>query len=810
MPELTAVKRRVDRVSRMSRDEVRARARSAVRRRLGWLPWVAAEARRDDGWLRRTLASESARAELPEYLARVLGARIYGHGWTPARLAEGLLTAGASERLVAEADEACAHRLRVLGCGVHEMGGVIDWHQDPVGGARWPRRHWGWMTRGRAQGWDPKLVWEPSRHQHFLVLAAASALTGEPAYGDEVAAQIESWIEQNPPGTGIHWVESIEPALRVLSWLWALPLVLASPRFTPDLCAALVRSLVAQTRHVAANLSTYTSPNTHLIAEALALFSVGTVLPELDAATAWRERGRAILEREIVVQVADDGVYREASLYYDAYTVEFYLLAAVIAERNGVALAPAVRARLERMLEALRWLVRPDGSLPNVGDADGGRALRLGAPNLLDVSELLASGAVFCGRADLRAGLSARGQEAAWLWADGVSRLERLGWSAPPRGRRHFTDARLAVERARVDGDERMLLFDAGDLGMLTGGHGHAGCLGLELYALGRPLIVDRGTYVYNAAPAWRRHFRGTRAHSTVVVDGRDQAEHAGEFQWATRYRSRIARDVSTAEYGLVTGEHDGYRRLPDPVRHRRTLVTVAGGYWLCIDVLDGAGTHDAEFLFHLAPGLEVERDGARTLAAAPGASRALCIAAEGFEAAEHRVVSGSEDPIQGWHSDDYGDRRAAPTLVTAERVRLPAVRVHLIAAVPRATRAIEVTSRQVGDGLALGVTSAAGTDLVLCAPGGPRRFEVEGVDFTGELLHARTGVGGELRAFLAVNARRLGWNGELVMEAQGVADCVAMATDRGGARWTSSPAARLVVPAARNGHARATSGSPA
>src|SRR5205085_9276735 len=154
-----------------------------------------------------------------------------------------------------------------------------------------------------------------------------------------------------------------------------------------------------------------------------------------------QEQGRAILEREIVIQVGDDGVYREASLSYHAYAVEFYVLVAVLAERNGVTLAPVVRARLARMLDALAWLVRPDGSLPNVGDADGGRTLRLGAPNLTTVTELLASGAVLCGRPELRAGLAPTGEEAAWLWPDGVARLGRLGWAPPARGARHFPDA---------------------------------------------------------------------------------------------------------------------------------------------------------------------------------------------------------------------------------------------------------------------------------------------------------------------------------------------------------------------------------
>jgi uncharacterized heparinase superfamily protein len=751
--------RKLARLSQMSRAELRARAGSLLRRKLGWL--VAGDGR-DDAWLARTLGDPATRAELPRYLARVLASRIYGLDWTPARLAGGLTAAGAAERIVAEADDILAHRLRVLGYGLRDAGGTIDWHRDLVCDARWPRRYWGLMTRGRAQGMDPKVVWEPSRHQHLEVLAAAAALTDDLAYADEVAAHLAGWIAQNPTGIGIHWVESIEPALRILAWLWALPLALEAPSFTPELCAAVLRSLVAQTRHVAANLSTYTAPNTHLMAEALALFAVGTVLPELEAARGWQVQGRAILEREIVVQVGDDGVYREASLYYHAYVVELYVLATVLAERNGVALAPVVRARLARILEALAWLVRPDGTLPNLGDADGGRTLRLGAPSLTSVTELLASGAVLCGRPDFRAGLAPSGEEAAWLWPDGVARLRRLGWAAAPRGARHFADAHLCVERRRVSADERVVLFDAGDLGMLNGGHGHAGCLGLELHAGGRPLLVDRGTYVYNVAPAWRRYFRGTHAHSTVAVDGLGQVETASEFRWQSRYRSRIVRHESTAAYVVVAGEHDGYTRLADPVHHRRTLVSVGGEYWLCVDVLTGGATHDAEFLFHLAPGLEVTLADARALAVPPGATDGLLIVPVGFPPGASRVVSGSLEPIQGWHSDDYGHKRPAPTLVTHERLTLPAVRAHLLVPGARAALAtFGVASRFVDDGLVITVTTAAGRDVVLCAPGRPWRVEERDLEFAGALLHARLAPDGALRHFVTVDATTFRWNGE-------------------------------------------------
>ena len=761
----------------MSGGEVRHRLAVATRRQIGWLPWLLAAEDRDP-WIRRVARDPAARAALPAMLAARLGERLYGRDWSPARLAESLRAAGAADRIVADAEQIRARRLTILGYGPRDLGRPIDWHRDLVTGGRWPRRYWGTMTRGDVEHLDLKIVWEPSRHQHFQVLAAAAALSGDTAYADELAEQLASWIEQNPTGIGIHWLEACEPAFRLLAWLWALPLVLHTPRFTPELCLRVLRSLVAQARHIARTLSIYSSPNTHLLAEALALFVIGVVLPELRQAAEWRARGRAILEREIEQQVGDDGFYREASTYYHAYTVELYLLASVVAERNDVTLAPGVRLRLERMLEALAWLVRPDGTLPNVGDADGGRTLRLGAANLLRVDELLASGAVLTGRAELRAGLRATGEEAAWLWPDGRERLRRLGEAAPPRGSRQLGVAGLAVDRRRVDGDERWALLDATDLGMLAGGHGHAGCLALGLYAHGRALVVDRGTGVYNIAEAWRRYFRNTRAHSTVLIDGVEQAEAERTFRWSTRYRSRLVRHVVTADDTLVTGEHDGYTRLTQPVVHRRTLLGVGGRYWMCIDLLTGAGTHSADFLFQLAPGLEVERAGGDLFAAPAGAAHGLAIVPAGFGAGSTRVVMGALDPIQGWHSDDYGHRCPAPTLVTSDMVHTPAVRVHVLAPCARDARPV-VESEVLEGGIAVTVRSGGTRDVLLCSAAEGAVLTAHGAVFSGELLHARLTDVAELGRTLAVRTRRLAWNDEELVRTDDPPDWIVMNEER-------------------------------
>src|SRR5439155_653835 len=96
--------------------------------------------------------------------------------------------------------------------------------------------------------------------------------------------------------------------------------------------------------------------------------------------------------------------------------------------------------------------------------------------------------------------------------------------------------------------------------------------------------VVDPGTYCYTPEMPWRNYFRGTAAHSTVLVDGVDQAQPAGPFKWKTRLSTRLQSWESTAAFDYVDASHDGYTRLPDPVVHRRRVLFVKPRYWVLVD----------------------------------------------------------------------------------------------------------------------------------------------------------------------------------------------------------------------------------
>jgi len=132
--------------------------------------------------------------------------------------------------------------------------------------------------------------------------------------------------------------------------------------------------------------------------------------------------------------------------------------------------------------------------------------------------------------------------------------------------------------------------------------HAHADVLSFVLWADGAPLVVDPGTFTYSEPG--RHRFRGTAAHSTVEVDGRDQCDLWGPFRAAFMPAVRRLETRETSGAVVVSAEHDGYARLPDPVVHRRAFCWLPGDGLVVVDRLLARRSHHATTRVPLAPGI--------------------------------------------------------------------------------------------------------------------------------------------------------------------------------------------------------------
>jgi hypothetical protein len=335
---------------------------------------------------------------------------------------------------------------------------------------------------------------------------------------------------------------------------------------------------------------------------------------------------------------------------------------------------PAIGERIRALLDVLVTLRQPDGSMPSIGDADGGTVLPLG----------------MCGRDDFRATFSTAAivfdhPEYAWaagelapetLWLTGPvarTRFDAMG-QRPPAGdpNRVFADGGFVAMRSGWDARAHALIFDTGPLGChVSAGHGHADLLSIQCSAFGHPYLVDAGTGCYTGDPDLRDFFRGSAAHSTVMVDGRSHAQPAGPFAWKSRPAARLLQWRSNESFAVAHAEHDGYAALPDAVLHQRRVIFVESRYWIVIDEIVGSTRHRVELRFQFgAIPVRVEKDG--WVRASNDDGTGLLLRSFATVPFQLDVRAGRRQPTEGWISPDYGRVEPAPCVIYTATEQLP------------------------------------------------------------------------------------------------------------------------------------------
>jgi hypothetical protein len=667
------------------------------------------------------------------------------------------------DRAVDDAERLCRRQVQLLNFDPVQLGPNIDWHRDPVTGRQWERIFWSdYRLENDPLGRDAKIVLELNRHSHLPRLAKAYSLTGKERFAAEAVAQLESWIEQNPPGMGINWCSSLEIGIRAIAWLWTIFLLLPSESFNEAVAQRVGNSLFAQLEHVHRYTSLFSSPNTHLIGEATALFIAGLVFCDRKRPFAWLKQGADLLAQESAKQIQPDGLYGELSSYYHSYALDFFLQALILAEQNKFQFPEHLPRNVCAMIQILMHLTYPDGTIPLLGDDDGGCALTLAKRDYRHSRDALCLGATLFRREDFKHRAGASSEEALWLLGvQGWEAYRQLKSGQTEETACYSSSGGYASQRTGWGPDDAHLIFDCGGLGMLTGGHAHADALSIVLFGGGRELLADPGTFVYNGSPEWREYFRSTRAHNTVVVDGRDQVETGGTFRWKGRLSTRTAHNPENAltrgdpRVAYVEAEHDGYSNLPDGgVIHRRRVVNIASQYWIVADDFRGAGRHTFDFQFQFGADVDIRPVDHSAAGLVMWAQRAgFLLALHTSEPMVSEELRGEAKPIAGWLSRGYGEKHPGTALRATMQASTPAGALTLLAPTWKApiVRPLRVER---GSGIACSYDFEEFTDLSVLSAG-DSEIEVANFRMQGNFFWLRT-EGGVLTQAFAIGARLL------------------------------------------------------
>jgi uncharacterized heparinase superfamily protein len=411
-------------------------------------------------------------------------------------------------------------------------------------------------------GWtDPSIdrLWLFNLH-YFEDLAAEDAPCRKTWHKHLLAR----WIDDNMRGfTGPAWLPYVT-SVRIVNWIkWALA--------GGELSRPAIASLAVQVRYLRQRLETHLLGN-HLLVNAKALLFAGLFF-EGDEAQRWFATGQRIVKQQLARQILADGGHCELSPMYHALVLEDLLDLLNLFRAYPDApqwrysnLPVLLKDTIQPMRRWLWAMTLPDGEIALFNDAAwsiaatpgqlDGYASRLALPSVARPSE-------------------------------GITHLSASGY------------ARLALGPA-------VAIVDVGEIGAsYVPGHGHADVLTFELALFGRRVIVNSGTSVYYGNDVERLRQRQTAAHNTVTIDDQDSSEVWDNFRVARRARP-TQRAVEEEPDGtlMVAACHDGYRRLPGQVMHRRR--------WRLrpdrLDIQDdlSGSWRSAVARFHLHPALRV------------------------------------------------------------------------------------------------------------------------------------------------------------------------------------------------------------
>lgn len=547
--------------------------------------------------------NEKLKREKDRHLPPILPAQTYDRLPVIPNLYEKISECHIPEKLIAEWEElytqSCRGDFFLLARKWPDCQIAKKWHIDPVTGKYWPDDKYchDINFRHNHEYGDVKYVWELNRLQYLQPLAALALKRNDAIIFNFCISEIESWIDNNPPYSGINWASGIELAMRLTTIFFVTSL--AGEHVTQVQREKIWQTIQTHAIWLARYPSRFSSANNHLAAEGLGLFMAGALCPELENSLSWKTEGWKLLCDTAVNQILPDGTGAEQAISYTAFTLEMLMLGLVIARACNMEIPEYYMQRVETSGEYLRWFTDCKGNHPLIGDDDNARVIGHYSHSEKYVSSILGCIAAITERGDLTPSGS-------------QPHLRNIIFGFAPyaieaqKGVRSFNDGGYTVGRHKAQGKEIVLAIDHGPLGYLSiAAHGHADTLAVWLHINGQPVLVDSGTYLYHSGGKWRNYFRATAAHNTLCVEKSGSSVMSGAFNWSRKAKPNLLFTEYGENYWRLSAEHDGYKNKFG-VLHRRNLEVTPDKGFTIEDTLIGKRSRYVDIGFAIHPSLQV------------------------------------------------------------------------------------------------------------------------------------------------------------------------------------------------------------
>ena len=411
---------------------------------------------------------------------------------------------------------------------------------------------------------DNELRWQLHRHKWFTPMGKAYRLSGDEKYAKEWAFQYMDWIKKNPlvkinkddyemkgkaaegeaENVRFAW-RPLEVSHRLQDQTSQFQLFITSPSFTPEF---LTEFLLNYHKHAVHILQNYSDQGNHLLFEAQRIMYAGVFFPEFKEAAAWRKSGIDILNREIGVQVYEDGGQFELDPHYHLAAINIFCKALYLADVNGFRneFPQKYMDTVESMIMFYLNICFPDYTNPCFSDAKLAKKKEM-IKNYKEWHKLYPENRTILY-------FATEGKQGA----------------LPDYLSKGFLKSGFFVFRNSWGTDAVQMVVKAGPKAFW---HCQPDNGTFELWFNGKNLFPDSGSYVYagdEEVMKWRNWFRQTRVHNTLTLNDETlETTESVTRLWQPEGKEQI----------LVT-ENQGYKNL----KHRRSVFFVDNTYFVIVD----------------------------------------------------------------------------------------------------------------------------------------------------------------------------------------------------------------------------------
>jgi uncharacterized heparinase superfamily protein len=441
-----------------------------------------------------------------------------------------------------------------------------------------------WLPRGASEEW--LAAWHGFGWLADLMSAGAEAR-------DAARALVQSWLAENTAWHAVGWRSDVT-ATRVFAWIVHFEELVGRETDRP-LRRAMLVGLARQMRHLArvAPWELQGAPRLR------ALKGLIGGLAALGGPSHRIGRLLRIVERELMAQIARDGVHRTRSPSVQLEVLRDLIDCRAVLRAAQIDIPVPLQQAIERMAPMLRFFRHGDRRLTlfnNSIEEDG---------VLVDLV---------------------------------LSRSEANG-CAPAQA--------LDSGFQRLQAGESLVLIDAGNR-PLHGfdGEAHSGTLSFELSQGCERIIVNCGGY-RGPNPTRRRLARASGAHSVLIVDGTNSVDIEADGSLGHGLSAVCCERAEEAGHQWIAASHDGYRRRLGLTYLRELYLAADGDDLRGEDKLNGPSGKPFAVRFHLHPAVEaslVENGGGAMLSLPSGATWRLRAAGAKISLAES-IYFGSGEP---------------------------------------------------------------------------------------------------------------------------------------------------------------------